>query len=166
MTFGESVRICLRKYVTFSGRASRSELWWFVLFSFLAALIAGFVDGFLREILGSDRPAGLLTLANLVALALALPSLAVSVRRLHDIGWSGWWVLFPVVVGTVGGGVAGGIAGYLTEAGVIGGELQTNATLAGGAVGLLAALFMLYLYVRPSQPGPNRFGPNPNEVSP
>lgn len=77
MTFGQSIKTCFSKYVTFSGRASRSEYWWFALFSF----IVGFIP-----------------VVNLLGLLLILPGLAVAVRRLHDIGKSGWnflWVLIP-----------------------------------------------------------------------
>ena len=82
MTFGESISTCLKKYAAFDGRASRSELWWFFLFSLLAQA-AGSVIGQI--------------VAGLVALVLLLPGLAVSVRRLHDIGKSGWFVLIGLI---------------------------------------------------------------------
>jgi uncharacterized membrane protein YhaH (DUF805 family) len=78
MTFGQAIQSCLRNYATFSGRASRSELWWFFLFQILVSLAA--------NMLGQ-------TLGSLVNLALLLPALAVGARRLHDIGKSGWWQL-------------------------------------------------------------------------
>jgi uncharacterized membrane protein YhaH (DUF805 family) len=78
MTFGQAILSCLRNYATFSGRASRSELWWFFLFQILASLAASMVSQ---------------TLGSLVNLALFLPALAVGARRLHDIGKSGWWLL-------------------------------------------------------------------------
>ena len=78
MNFGQAISTCLGKYATFSGRASRSEFWWFTLFQSLA-LIAASVVG--------DR------LYALACLGLLLPMLAVSTRRLHDIGKSGWWQL-------------------------------------------------------------------------
>lgn len=78
MNFGQAVTTCLSKYVTFSGRASRPEFWWFFLFQILASFVA--------SLLGD-------TVSGLVALALLLPALAVGARRLHDIGRTGWWQL-------------------------------------------------------------------------
>lgn len=82
MTFGESIKTCFSKYAEFSGRADRSEYWWFELF--LLLVIVG------AAILGE-------TLSNLVTLAVLLPSLAVGARRLHDVDKSGWWQLLYLV---------------------------------------------------------------------
>ena len=78
MNFGQAISTCLSKYATFSGRASRSEFWWFSLFQILVLAAAATV---------SD------TLYGLAALGLLLPIIAVSTRRLHDIGRTGWWQL-------------------------------------------------------------------------
>ncbi len=83
-------RSCLKRYVKFSGRASRSEYWWFQLGVFLVM----FVGAFLAYGLGIP---GLDLLLTLVILALILPCLSVLVRRLHDAGFSGWWVLLSFV---------------------------------------------------------------------
>ena len=85
MSFLESVRSVLTKYATFSGRACRSEYWWFFLFYALVGIVAGLLD----STLGSE--VGLVGVLS--SLALFLPSLAVTARRLHDAGWSGWWLL-------------------------------------------------------------------------
>ena len=88
MDFMTAVRTCLSKYVDFSGRARRSEFWYFVLFTFLVGIVASILDG----VLGTDyddRGGGLSVRSP--ALALLLPWLAVGVRRLHDTGRSGWW---------------------------------------------------------------------------
>ena len=82
MTFGESIKTCFSKYADFSGRADRSEFWWFELFLVLLIVGAGMVSEML---------------ANLVSLAVLLPSLAVGARRLHDVNKSGWWQLLYVV---------------------------------------------------------------------
>ncbi len=74
---------CLGKYATFSGRASRSEYWLYTLVQLIVLGIA----------LTLDIVTGLGVLYPLVSIALLLPSLAVSVRRLHDAGHSGWWLL-------------------------------------------------------------------------
>ena len=92
----------LRKYADFQGRARRMEYWLFVLFQwivFIAAMIVGtLVDG----ILGNSRGdlgygAATLTLVGLAWLGLLAPALAVSVRRLHDSGKSGWMILLSFI---------------------------------------------------------------------
>ncbi len=105
MTFQESIKTCLSKYVTFSGRAQRSEFWWFVLFSFVGSIVLSWVDIALfgsttvspGSISGStDTP----VLSGLFSLALLLPSISVTVRRLHDLDKSGWWFwlwLIPLI---------------------------------------------------------------------
>lgn len=89
MTFSNAVVTCLRyKYATFSGRASRSEYWFFGLFSFLVWIAIACMALFFFPVLEN-----LLVLLGLAVLALLLPNLAVSVRRLHDLNKSGWWLL-------------------------------------------------------------------------
>ena len=76
----------LQKFATFTGRARRSEYWYFVLFNAIFAFVIGFVGGFIHfTYLG--------TLYNLVML---IPSIAVGVRRMHDVGKSGWFLLIPI----------------------------------------------------------------------
>ncbi|MDM0105514.1 DUF805 domain-containing protein [Variovorax sp. J22R24] len=89
MNFQQAVQTCFRKYVDFSGRASRPEYWWFIL----AYVVLAFVTGFIHEYL-----------YFIVVLAFLLPLLAAGARRLHDIGKSGWWLLLgliPVLGGLV-----------------------------------------------------------------
>lgn len=78
MDFVQSIQSCLGQYATFSGRASRSEYWWFFLFQVVVMIIA--------SMLGD-------VVYGLASLALLLPALAVGTRRLHDIGRTGWWQL-------------------------------------------------------------------------
>lgn len=83
-----ATRSVLRQYANFSGRATRSEFWWFYL-AYTLVLVA------LNLVLGEEN-----LVAPLCSLALLLPSLAVGVRRLHDTGRSGWnllWCLLPLV---------------------------------------------------------------------
>jgi uncharacterized membrane protein YhaH (DUF805 family) len=83
MGFFASIGSCFGKYATFSGRASRSEFWWFFLFCCLVSAPGAILGPFVA----------------LVALPLALPSLAVGVRRLHDLDTSGWWILaYPIPI--------------------------------------------------------------------
>jgi len=83
MGFVDAVKFGFSHYVTFSGRASRSEYWYWTLFTIIASIVAGILDG----ILGGGF------IGAVVSLGLFLPSLAVAVRRLHDIDRTGWWVL-------------------------------------------------------------------------
>ncbi len=92
MTFPDAVKICLNKYVGFSGRARRSEYWWFVLFTVLVSIVASIIDAIIGT---SSGGTGLIS--GLASLALFLPSLAVAIRRLHDTSRSGWWVLIGLI---------------------------------------------------------------------
>ena len=83
MNFGQAISVCLSKYATFTGRASRPEFWWFFLFQILISIAA--------SMLGD-------VIAGLVSLGLLLPALAVGTRRLHDTGKSGWWQLIMLTV--------------------------------------------------------------------
>ncbi|NJS35906.1 MAG: DUF805 domain-containing protein [Brachymonas sp.] len=82
MDIKTAVVTCLTKYVDFDGRASRSEYWWFFLFQFITIIVLSVV---------------LSILGTIASLALLLPGIAAGVRRLHDIGKSGWWLLICFV---------------------------------------------------------------------
>lgn len=101
MSFVDSVRLCLSdNYFKFSGRASRSEFWWFYLASVLVLMVCAVGEG---VVLALYKEEGgmiyllLLLLLVMAMLALVIPSIAVSVRRLHDTGRSGWWYLLNFV---------------------------------------------------------------------
>lgn len=84
----------LSKYAVFSGRAGRREYWMFFLFNLIFSIAARFVD----MTSGSDIILlGMKPVTMAYGLAVALPSFAVAVRRLHDIGYAGWWMLLVVV---------------------------------------------------------------------
>ena len=112
MGFTEAVKTCFSKYVTFSGRARRSEYWYFVLAISIVSIVLTLIDG------------GEGVLSLLWSLGTLLPSLAVGVRRLHDIGRSGWWLLIILVP-------------------------------------LIGFVVLIYFAIKDSEPGENRFGPNP-----
>ena len=78
MDFVQAIKSCLGQYATFSGRAKRSEFWWFFLFQVLVMVAAIMLGDVINGI---------------ASLALLLPALAVGARRLHDIGRTGWWQL-------------------------------------------------------------------------
>ena len=93
-----AVRTCFSKYATFSGRARRAEFWWFTLFNFIAQAVLNVIDGiFFGFGPGFFDVPPAHPLSALYSLAVLLPSIAVAVRRLHDTGKSGWWVLIWLI---------------------------------------------------------------------
>ncbi len=87
MGFVDAIKSGFNKYVGFSDRAARSEYWYWILFYFIALFVASFLDAFL----------GIGFLGAIVSLGMFLPSLAVAVRRLHDLDKSGWFVLIGLI---------------------------------------------------------------------
>ena len=83
MNFTQAVQSGFNKYVIFSGRAPRSEYWYWALFSFIVQIVANMLD----------MAMGMGLISGLLSLALLLPSIAVGIRRLHDIDRTGWWLL-------------------------------------------------------------------------
>ena len=84
----------MKNYVGFSGRASRSEYWFYALFYIIFAIIVGMIDGALGMV---DPETGVGTLGVIYVLIHFLPGLAVGFRRLHDTGRSGWWILINII---------------------------------------------------------------------
>ena len=79
VSFGDSIKICFNKFADFTGRARRSEFWWFYLFNVLVSSVS----------------------CGLGGLVCFIPMMAVSVRRLHDTGHSAWWYFIPVIISSV-----------------------------------------------------------------
>lgn len=181
MTFAQSIQSCFRNYVTFSGRATRSEYWWFFLFGLLGSAVAGVFDSIFfgatvvettvtdTTVSGSVENNG--PLASLFSLVLLLPSLAVGWRRMHDTGRSGLYLLYPLLVwlgilGFIGfalmlSGATGGL-GFSGLASAIGG-LSALILIPAFIILLIAPLIVLWWLTRPSQPGTNAYGPHPSE---
>jgi uncharacterized membrane protein YhaH (DUF805 family) len=89
----------MRKYADFSGRARRTEYWMFSLFNFIFAIVAIVLDNILGT---ASQDLGYGIIYGLYGLAIILPTWAVTVRRLHDVGKSGWWIfisLIPIIGG-------------------------------------------------------------------
>jgi uncharacterized membrane protein YhaH (DUF805 family) len=83
---GNAISVCFKKYATFSGRASRSEFWFFYLFYIIIYIVGAIVGA----AVGSS------VLVYLFIIPLWLPQLAVGIRRMHDVGRSGWFILVPI----------------------------------------------------------------------
>ena len=100
MNFVEAVKSGYQNYVNFSGRSQRSAFWWWVLFQVVVSIVIGAVEGGGSSTMNDGMmsasynagPIGIIwSLANL------LPGIAISVRRMHDIDKSGWWVLIDLI---------------------------------------------------------------------
>lgn len=139
MSFTESISSVFSKYATFSGRARRSEFWWFYLFNVLVNIVLGLIN--------------VKIITSLWSLAILLPSLAVTVRRLHDTGKSGWYILIPIVVAIIACVII-----VLAEASVAG------MIIAYAMIIVVMILYIIWL-VKDSQPGDNQYGPNPKDVT-
>jgi len=142
----------LQKYADFSGRAPRAEYWWYTLGVIIAYVVLMVVEGIVGldgMIFGVYGP-----LSLLMMLALLVPGLAVTARRLHDTNRSGWWMLIAVVpyfiVGVLAGGAAAsGSMGALAGAGLV------------SLLALVGAVVLLVFLVLPGTRGDNRYGPDP-----
>lgn len=144
MSFQDAVRTCLQqKYADFSGRARRSEFWFFVLFTAIAGAVASVIDAILHTPnIGASR-----VVAWIVTLALLAPMLAVGARRLHDTGRPTWLVL-----------------GYLLT--LVGSALSAASILLGGLLSFVGGIWTIVLiifWIKDSKPD-NEYGPNPKGV--
>jgi len=176
MSFSDAVRTCFSKYVTFSGRATRPEYWWFVLFTILGSIVLLIVDTILfgpvqtvqqrtdffsgeTELVTTVKYSG--PISGLFSLLVLIPSISAGWRRMHDTGKSGLYLIYPLIVIT-GVGIAralllgpnGGALGWL------GGVIMWI----GIFVLFISPLLVLWWLTRPTQPGDNEYGPNPIEA--
>jgi uncharacterized membrane protein YhaH (DUF805 family) len=92
MTFFEAINSGFRNYVNFSSRAARSEYWYWVLFNLILGVVTAIIDS---VVFGYTSVSPINTIASLATL---LPSIAVGVRRLHDIDRTGWWLLIAFTI--------------------------------------------------------------------
>ena len=142
MTFGQSVKHVFSNYATFQGRASRSEFWWWYLFTTIIGfiLIIPALPWYFELLNTSVSASGAvamppltglatlgLVLSLLWSLAILVPNIAVAMRRLHDTDRSGWWLLLWFLTCCFG----------------------------------IGAIILIIFWVLPSTPGPNRFGEGP-----
>ncbi len=136
-----------KRYAQFTGRASRSEFWYFILFSMIISIILGILDGVLgtgytynvnavaletatvtAASVTTEQTIGYMS--SLYSLAIMIPTLAVSMRRLHDIGKSGWWLLIGIIP----------------------------------IVNFIGIFVLIYFYAKDSQLGENAYGENPKSL--
>ena len=144
MEFREAVKICLtKKYCSFKGRASRSEFWWFCLFTLLINIAVGIV--------GAIAPALASIISAVQALWLLLPTVSVSTRRVHDRDLSGWWQALPAAL------MLPGLVGVAADADWL------FILVAFAAV--IASIGLMVVYALKGTSGPNRFGPYPLDDS-
>lgn len=160
MNFTDAIKVCFHKYADFSGRARRSEFWFFYLFSTLVSLAFSILAIF-DAISGLPLFTGLGALASL---AIIIPSISVTIRRLHDTGKSGWhfvfwyvlpWILFiPLVVVSVVGAMSTGDSTASAIAAVSGIGIASLLPLIG-------VIVMFVFLVSDSTPGENKYGTSP-----
>ena len=156
-SFGDSVKLFFTNYVNFRTRSTRAEFWWVQLFLTAVGLILSFVSQFAGDTLGES-------LSGLWALAIFLPSLSLTVRRLHDIGKSGWWLLIPYLLAPVMW-IAGLIAALAVVSGALTGGVDFSASGSSTILTLIVILLVtlgiqiwfLIWFVTPSA-GPNKWG--------
>ena len=156
MSFGEALKTCFKKYATFSGRARRSEFWWFSVLNWLLSIAAyavvwwkmakiSEIEGQVAEVMFDEEKMAALTaqadsfdstfyllmaIIGIIGLLLLLPSLAVAVRRLHDTGKSGWLLLAMIIP----------------------------------IVNIVIGIMLLIYYLKDSDRNPNKFGPSPKYI--
>ena len=87
MGFGQAISTGFSNYVNFSGRACRSEYWYWILFIVIADIVTGIIDAAL----------GIQLVTSIFGLVTLLPSLAIAIRRLHDLDRTGWWILLGLI---------------------------------------------------------------------
>jgi uncharacterized membrane protein YhaH (DUF805 family) len=176
----------LFKYAEFNGRSRRSEFWLWILFRILLGMVLGIgALAWLAPVLPQvhDHPEMFLPRYftvwpsfTLINLALFIPTLAVGVRRLHDINRSGWWIIMPIVVAMVGVTVfmiVIGVHMFQVISAHPNGDLsdKEGLSLVFGVFGymflfvflpvLISQIVMLVFYVTEGTRGPNRFGNDP-----
>ena len=177
MSFTDAVQTGFRKYVVFSGKASRSEYWWFFVFLLLANTACGAIDSVIfgndlieEHVIDAQTYATIKTTGPVQStfwLLTVLPFLAASWRRMHDAGRSGLFLFLPVIIvlafgfGAASFGVMPDDVGWSGHVGV-----AALIVTAGLLSLLISVILLLWWLTRPSQCTTNDYGPDPNEVTP
>lgn len=178
MTAIEAIVTCLKKYITFRGRASTTEFWWFISLVWSLMLLAGLGDAWLfsqqvqdqlvtieEQVVPLDALAAFFDLLvqyrpqmlQVPIILLTLPALAVGSRRMHDIGNSGWRQI-PILAPLVFGAFCIGFAYLMKEFGIFGGNALLLPSFFASTGGIVLAFAQ---YDRVGYPGRNVYGPSP-----
>lgn len=153
--FLTAVKLFFANYVNFNGRSTRAEFWWVQLFCFIVALVLRFIP----------------YVSGIWSLAIILPTLAITTRRLHDIGRSGWWLFgYYVIYCGILAICFNSLIPAMVQAAIdpqsatrqIVAAMQQNATsfITGGLIIFAMTVWYLIWMVKPSGPA-NQYGPNP-----
>jgi uncharacterized membrane protein YhaH (DUF805 family) len=129
-------RVLTDHYADFQGRASRAAFWHYTLVYLVITVLLNIL--------------GIRLLSALVALALLVPSLGITVRRLHDVDRSGWLILVPIVPSLL----TGALFSLFWPLGVV-----------FAFITVACFAYLIYLYVLPGTPGPNQYGPDPKAIA-
>lgn len=164
MTARQSVRACFAGYVRFTGRATRSEYWWFFASFVTGLILVALVDTLFFNSFEPQFSDGIVStefngpVSTFFVLAMLLPLLTAGWRRMHDTGRSGLYLLYPIIVCI-------GIFSFISFAGQ---DAELAKVILGLAILVLAIspLIVFWWLSRPSQTRDNIYGPNPHEVSP
>lgn len=155
----EAVRLAFQNYFDFSGRAQRSEYWWFFLFTLVAGAVLEGVDALILGFEDFDDylDADFTPLYTVFVLLTFIPSLSVAWRRMHDIGRSGWWNMLwiaPLLWAGLGTGMLFASDQQFT--------LTMGILLAAGVIFTIACIvYTIVLLATDSEPRTNRYGPSP-----
>ena len=177
-----AVKSGFRQYVRFRGRATQPEFWWWMLFIVIASIVLDVIDRMIDRMVGIEE---LGVLSTLFGLATLLPSLAVTSRRLHDIGKSGWWQLAWYAASALAWGIAvvilfiglafafAAVGDWILTVGT-GGDLSEIilavlpallAFIAAAAITLGVVIWAIIWLARQGEPGENRYGPDPRTLT-
>ncbi len=175
MDFVTAIRAGLYRYLDFEGRSRRSEFWWMIVFGFMCVGSAisldsvlgtprlgvmpdhGLPENYKQSLFYTFRISNFM-IETVVGLLLFIPLFSVFVRRLHDVGLSGYWAILYYVIGFVSGPTVSEMMDVVES----GEAMVPNGTITLIAILNLAAFagFIIFM-IRDSDKGPNQYGPSP-----
>jgi len=160
VSFPQAVKLGFKNYFKFSGRATRAEYWWWLLFTVLIGIGLDVID----TLTGTMGDAGQGLLGFLFKLATIAPSVALGVRRLHDINRTGWWLLvwgfFPMAA--IGGGIL--LVSFFVLDNLLMLTVIGFATLIGfGILGIIGVIITIVWAIKKGDYGLNKYGLDPRQ---
>ena len=156
VSFPQAVKLGFKNYFKFSGRSTRAEYWWWLLFTVLAGIVLNVVD----TLTGTMGMVGFL-----FELATLVPSFALGARRLHDINRTGWWLLwflgsFPMAA--IGGGILL-VSFFLLDNFLILTVLGFAMAIGFGILGIIGVIVLIVWAIKQGDEGLNKYGPDPRQ---